>query len=95
MLKDELQIVWNIVCICVIPVLVGIILRLIFMKKQKGWIVSAVLSVLAVATGVVAIVIPSHGSEANGLLAYGAVLAAAGSLVCGGIIRLVRKLKNR
>ncbi len=95
MLKDELQIVWNIVCICVIPVLVGIILRLIFMKKQKGWIVSAVLSVLAVAASVVAIVIPSHGSEANGLLAYGAALAAVGSLVCGGIIRLVRKLKNR
>lgn len=95
MTNSELQIVLNILEVFVLPPLAGIILRAIFLKKQKGFLVSAVLGVLTAGAAVWAFAIPSHGDETPGIIFCMAGLATVGALLCGGVNRLVRKLKSK
>ena len=74
-----------------LPFLLGAAVRTLFWKKEKGWIVTAVAAGLALAAVIVAVVVPSHGSEANGMRAYMAVCLLLGALLAAGVIRLIRR----
>lgn len=90
------QIFLNYLCIFILPALTGAVLRLVFMKKQYGWIVSLILGIASAGLLARAVFIPAGGSEAAGLETVQAATAAGCSLICGGAVRIAKKKrKNR
>ena len=88
------QIVLNYLLIFILPFLAGILLRsLLFRKTARGWIVTVIAAVLALVTSIVAFAVPSHGSEANGLLMCQAICLLAGVLLAAGIDRFQHRRK--
>lgn len=86
-----MQIFLNYLTVFIIPAIVGLVARLIFIKAEKGWAVSVTLGGISVAMALVNLFVDSHGNEAQGLLLIAALVATAVSLLCGAIGRLVRK----
>ena len=89
------QEVLNILIIFIIPFILGVVFRVLFRNKKKGWIVSAVCGALVLAMAVIVFAIPSHGNEANGLHLWQAVCLLIGSHLSAGIIRTVRYSKKK
>ena len=88
------QIVLNYLMIFILPFLLGILLRsLLFRKKARGWIITVIAAVLAIVALIIAIAVPSHGSEANGLRMVQAICLLVGVLTAAGIIRLRHRQK--
>ena len=88
-----LQIFLNYLAIIIIPALIGVIARLAFMKRQKGYIVSVIFGCISVVAILYALLIYSHGDEGPALLAFSSLIATVTSLVCGGIINIVKNRK--
>lgn len=86
-----LQIMINYLYIFIGPFILGLVLRLIFFKFRKGFIVEILCAVLAAVLWGVAFLVPSYGSEANALLALQGTCLTVGALIAEGIIRLVRQ----
>lgn len=84
----------NVLMIFVLPAVVGIVLRLIFFKWRRGYIVDILCAVLAVVLWGVAFFVPSYGSEGNALLAMMATLLTAGTLASGAVVQIVRGRKR-
>lgn len=95
MKNGDFQIFLNYLTIFIIPVLVGISFRLIFRKKSKAWLVSAVFALITALFGVLTLLLSSGGNESFGLLTISSASALASSLVCGVIIRLAGRKKNK
>jgi len=89
------QIVLNYIVIFVIPALIGAAVRLIFIKKQKGYLVTVVLSCVTVLIGLFAIISSGSGNEAAGLFTLSACLSTLCSLLCGAIAYIIRKTKKK
>ena len=87
------QIILNYLMIFILPFLAGILLRSLFRKKARGWIVTVIAAVFALVTSIVAFTVPSHGSEVNGILMYQAICLLVGVLLAAGIIRLRHRQK--
>lgn len=88
------QIFLNFLIIFIVPILIGALTRLVFIKKQKGYKVSIVFGCIFVATSLCAVLIPSHGNEGPGLSAAGALCALLSSLICGLISLIIKKVKH-
>lgn len=86
-----LQIVWNWMIIFIFPFLSGVIIRVLFRNKEKGWIVSVIIGVLSLVAAIAAVALTSGGNERLGLMLIQAVCALAGSLLTGAIIRVVKE----
>jgi len=80
----------------VFPVLIGILIRSLFLKWKKAYLLSAGLVLISVVTWLWTSHLVNHGTDGTLLLL--AVMAAeltAGSLITGGMALLIRKTKNR
>ena len=79
----------------VFPFLLGIMIRLLFFKWKRGYILSGAFALIAVAVWIWTSHLVNHGVD--GTLLLWAVMAAeltAGSLIVGGIWRLMKKMKR-
>lgn len=85
------QIIKNYLFIFIIPLALGIIVRVLIGKKPKAWIFSVVCAVLTVAVGILFAVIDTHGDEGLGLCFIQAVCLLAGSLVTAGVSKIAKK----
>ena len=86
-----LQIALNYLYIFIGPFILGLVLRLIFFRFRKGFIVELVCAALSVVLWGVALLVPSYGSEGNALMALQGTCLTAGALIAEGIVRLVRR----
>ena len=76
----------------VFPFLLGIIIRLLFYKWKKGYILSCAFALISVAVWIWASHLVNHGVD--GTLLLWAVMAAeltVGSLIAGGILLLMKR----
>ena len=60
------QILFNIFMVYILPVIIGIAVRVAVRKMRKPFIVTVGLILLAVVMWAIAVIVPSHGSEGNG-----------------------------
>ena len=80
----------------VLPFLIGIMFRAMFLKWKKGYLLSVIFILITIAVWIWTSHLVDHGTD--GTLLLWAVMAAeftAGSLVTGGISLLVKKAKRR
>lgn len=89
-----LQIFINYLTIFIIPAIFGVLSRLVFMKRQKGYIVTVFLLCVSAALVTYALVRPNNGNEGPGLMAVSSLIAAVTCTACGAIIRFVRRKNN-
>lgn len=85
------QIIKNYLFIFIIPLALGVIVRVLIRKKPKAWIFSAVCAVLTIAVGILFAVIDTHGDEGLGLCFIQTVCLLAGSLVTAGVSKIAKK----
>ena len=81
------QIIFNYLCVLILPALIGFLVRFLFRRAKKSFWITATLIVLAVLSWIIAIVIPSHGSELYGIIATMVASASISSLITGLAIR--------
>lgn len=86
-----LQIIINYLTILIIPALVGVLARLAFINKRRGYIVSIVFVCIFIVAGLYSLLHHSNGSEGPTLYAFSSLIATAACLVCGVIVRIVKK----
>lgn len=86
-----LQIFINYLSIFILPAVFGVILRLAFIKKRKGYIVSIASVCCFALLALYALLRPNNGNEGPGLVALSALIFSASCVVCGVIIRTVQK----
>lgn len=85
----------NIMFAWVLPFIIGAILRLIFIKWKKGYIISGVFVVAIIGLWIYAKYLVSHGVDGTiMLLPWMATMLTVGSLLVGGISLLIKKLKK-
>ena len=80
----------------VLPFLIGIIIRLMFFKWKKGYLLSGVFILISIIAWLWTSHLVNHGTD--GTLLLWAVMAAeltAGSLITGGVALLMKKTKHR
>lgn len=88
------QIFLNYLTILIIPIFIGALTRLAFIKKQKGFIVSIVFICLFVIFGLYAFFNSDNGDEGPALNAIRVLCTALSSLICGLVSLIVRKVKH-
>ena len=80
----------------VLPFLIGIMFRAMFLKWKKGYLLSVVFILISITAWLWTSHLVDHGTD--GTLLIWAVMAAeltAGSLITGGIALLIKKTKHR
>ena len=82
------QIIFNYLCVLIIPALIGFLVRFLFRRAKKGSLITAALIALAVLSWIVATVIPSHGSELYAIRAMMVTSASVAALMTDMVIRL-------
>lgn len=88
------QIFLNYLTIIILPALVGVIARLIFMKRRRGYVVSVIFGCISVVACLYALLNGGNGDEGPVLLAFSFLIATTTCLVCGGIVKIVKKKKR-
>ena len=84
------QIIKNYMFIFIIPFLIGIVVRILFQRAKRAYLITSVIAVLAVIGWVAFYTVPSHGSEMYGIIALLLTCAAAGALLTGLVVRAKR-----
>lgn len=84
------QIIKNYIFIFIIPFLIGIVVRILFQRAKRAYLITSVIAVLAVIGWVAFYTVPSHGSEMYGIIALLLTCAAAGALLTGLVVRAKR-----
>lgn len=82
------QIIFNYLCVLIIPALIGFLLRFFFRRAKRGSLITAALIALAVLSWIVATVIPSHGSELYAIRAMMVTSSSVAALMTDMVIRL-------
>ena len=80
----------------VLPFLIGIIIRLMFLKWKKGYLLSGVFILISIIAWLWTSHLVNHGTD--GTLQLWAMIATeltVGSLITGGISLLMKKTKHR
>ena len=85
------QIIWSWICLAVLPLLAGLLFRLLLRRWRQGWLLTAAAAVLALILFLWALTIPIPGSEGPGLRAIQAVCLTLGA----GVMELALWLKRR
>lgn len=79
----------------VLPFLIGVIIRLMFLKWKRGYILSSVFALISVIVWLWGKHLANHGVDGTIMLwAWMANELTVGSLVVGGILLLVKKIKH-
>ena len=79
----------------VLPLLIGIIIRLIFLKWKRGYIISGVFALLSVIVWLWTKHLVDHGTEGTVMLwAWMTAILTVGSLFVGGISLLIKKISH-
>lgn len=84
------QIIKNYIFIFIIPFLIGVVVRILFQRAKRAYLITSVIVVLAVIGWVAFYTVPSHGSEMYGIIALLLTCAAAGTLLTGLVVRAKR-----
>lgn len=84
------QIIKNYIFIFIIPFLIGVVVRILFQRAKRAYLITSVIAVLAVIGWVAFYTVPSHGSEMYGIIALLLTCAAAGALLTGLVVRAKR-----
>ena len=84
------QIIKNYIFIFIIPFLIGVVVRILFQRAKRAYLITSVIVVLAVIGWVAFYTVPSHGSEMYGIIALLLTCAAAGALLTGLVVRAER-----
>lgn len=84
------QIIKNYIFIFIIPFLIGVVVRILFQRAKRAYLITSVIVVLAVIGWVAFYTVPSHGSEMYGIIALLLTCAAAGALLTGLVVRAKR-----
>lgn len=80
----------------VLPFLIGIIIRIMFLKWEKGYLLSGVFILISIIAWLWTSHLVNHGTD--GTLLLWAVMATeltVGSLIAGGISLLIKKSKHQ
>ena len=86
----------NIFTIFVLPLLIGMLIRLVFIKWKKGYILSCDFALLSIVVWIWTKNLVSHGVDGTVmLLAWMTTVLTVGSLIAGVISLLIRKIKHR
>lgn len=85
------QIIFNYLCVFILPALIGFFVRFLFRSTKKGSLITAAWIILTVVSWITTAVIPTHGSELYAIRAMMATSASAASLATGLVIRLKAK----
>ena len=79
----------------ILPFLIGAIIRLMFLKWKRGYIISGVFALTSVMVWLWTNHLVSHGTDGTVMLwALMATELAVGSLIVGGISLLIKKKKH-
>lgn len=89
------QIIINYLLIFGLPLVVGFLIRMLLQRLNKSYLVTVVFAALTVIAWLVVLIVPSHGSESNGLLAIQATVAFGSSLLTGLILRLKARFNKK
>lgn len=81
------QIIINYLFIFGLPILVGLVVRILFQRFSKAYFTTVAFAVFTLAGWVVVNVVPSNGSELYGILATQATVAFISSLLTGLVLK--------
>ena len=84
------QIIKNYMFIFIIPFFIGVVVRILFQRTKRAYLITSVIAVLAVIGWVAFYTAPSHGSELYGIIALLLTCAAAGALLTGLVVQAKR-----
>ncbi|MBE6613364.1 MAG: hypothetical protein E7632_12845 [Ruminococcaceae bacterium] len=87
-------IIMNYIYIFILPIIVGITIRILTARRRFGFLVTAGLAILAVIGWCIAAANPIPGNEFFGILAIQESMACAASLVLGGVLTVRARLKR-
>ena len=85
------QILFNIFMVYILPVIIGIVVRVTVRKIRKPFVVTIGLILLAALMWMIAVVVPNHGSEGSGIMAMMATCLALGALITEVLTSISRK----
>ena len=88
------QIIINYLFVLVLPIIVGLGVRILFQRFNKAYFTTVAFAVLALVGWVVVNVVPSHGSELYGILATQATVAFVSSLLTGLVLKSKSKASS-
>lgn len=83
----------NIIMIFIVPVIVGIVLRLLFLKKQKGYIITAVEGGIALVMFLLSLTVDTGGNEFLGIWFLMTLFAFIGCFVTEVAICIRKKIR--
>ena len=80
----------------VLPLLIGVMIRLMFLKWKRGYILSGVFALISVIVWLWTKHLANHGVDGTVML-WGlmATELAIGSLIVGGLSLLIKKMKHQ
>ena len=85
------QIIFNYLCVLIIPALIGFLGRFLFRRAKRGYLITVALLALTILGWIAANVIPSHGSELYAIRAMMITSASVAALVTEVMIRFKSK----
>ena len=81
--------------IWIMPLLIGILIRLVFIKWKKGYIISCIFALISITVWIWTKHLVNHGVDGTVmLLAWMTTILTVASLITGGISLLIKKLKR-
>ncbi len=86
----------NIFTIFVLPLLIGMVIRLLFIKWKKGYILSGAFALISIVVWLWTKNLVNHGVDGTVMLfAWMSTILTGGSLIVGVISLLVKKIKHK
>ena len=80
----------------ILPLLIGVLIRLVFIKWKKGYILSGVFALITVVVWIWTKNLVSHGVDGTVMLfAWMSTILTGGSLIVGAISLLIKKIKHK
>jgi len=90
---NQIQIIFT---VWILPLLIGIFIRVFFIKWKKGYILTAVFVLISVMVWVWSKNLVNHGVDGTVMLSgVMAVMLTVGSVSVGGILLLIKRIKNQ
>ena len=78
----------------ILPLLIGVLIRLVFIKRKKGYILSGVFALITIVVWLWTKNLVSHGVDGTVMLfAWMLTILTGGSLIVGAISLLIKKIK--
>lgn len=79
----------------VLPLLIGVIIRLMFLKWKRGYMISGVFALISVIVWPSTKYLVDHGVDGTVMLwAWMTTMLTVGSLIVGGISLLIKKINH-